>query len=424
MRPRCGPRDRHIVAGAGHEFYVKGIQYREPDVTRWSRAPRNSRIRDRQGAGYMGTYTGAARIDRISDLTRRQIIDSSRENHGRDLLFAEESQTSARPWLPRVAAGGRRGQIIAVVDGVSLIGSNQVVAINRGTGHGIETGPVLAIDAQGEVVADGSCNRPLVLLRQQDPDPAQLKTGGHAAGSRLREHELRLDRGPTVPVRLPIGCGHLMALFCNKRHRKGPRDSGPFAFRLSPMHDAKALELAWLSLLRAPAGLAVLRSALSECPDVVALARASPATLRALGFPDAAAAFLARAPVDETLADHQWLRRAGARLLPFTHPDYPAQLAAIPDAPLRCSCWAPGPAAQAATGRHRQPASHGRRPAHRNFHDPQLSAGIRHHQRARPRIDASAHLAALDCTGVYHRVLRHGLTSASAANQALFERIR
>jgi DNA processing protein len=193
------------------------------------------------------------------------------------------------------------------------------------------------------------------------------------------------------------------------------------------MHDAKALELAWLSLLRAPAGLAVLRSALSECPDVVALARASPATLRALGFPDAAAAFLARAPVDETLADHQWLRRAGARLLPFTHPDYPAQLAAIPDAPL--ALFVLGDQGllrrpQLAVIGSRHPTAAGQRIA--TSMTRQLSAaGFVITSGLARGIDASAHLAALDCTGATIAVCGTGLDQCyPAANQALFERIR
>jgi hypothetical protein len=156
----AGLRDRHIVAGAGHEFYVKGMQDREPG--RYSVVRVGEELKDPETGkvlGYMGTYTGAARIDRISDLSKAQIIDSSRETTAGDLLFAEESQTVSSDLVPRSPPAGVSGQIIAVVDGVSLIGSNQVVAINRGTGHGIETGHVLAIDARGEVVADGSCKQ-------------------------------------------------------------------------------------------------------------------------------------------------------------------------------------------------------------------------------------------------------------------------
>jgi alpha-tubulin suppressor-like RCC1 family protein len=48
---------------------------------------------------------------------------------------------------------------MAVVDGVALIGQHQVVAVNRGTRHGLQAGHVLAIDQKGEVIADGACKR-------------------------------------------------------------------------------------------------------------------------------------------------------------------------------------------------------------------------------------------------------------------------
>jgi hypothetical protein len=51
-----------------------------------------------------------------------------------------------------------KGQIMAVVDGVSLIGQYQVVALNRGSSDGLETGHVLAIDTRGELVTDRSCS--------------------------------------------------------------------------------------------------------------------------------------------------------------------------------------------------------------------------------------------------------------------------
>jgi hypothetical protein len=156
----AGLRDRHMVAGAGHEFYVKGMQDREPG--RYSVVRVGDELKDPESGkvlGYIGTYAAAARIDRISDLSKAQIIDSSRETTSGDLLFAEDAQTVSADLLPRSPPAGVNGEIIAVVDGVSMIGSYRVVAINRGSGHGLETGHVLAIDAKGEVVADGSCKQ-------------------------------------------------------------------------------------------------------------------------------------------------------------------------------------------------------------------------------------------------------------------------
>jgi hypothetical protein len=156
----AGLRDRHMVAGEGHEFYVKGMQDLGPG--RYSLVRVGEELKDPESGkalGYMGTYTGAARVDAVADLSKAVLIQSSRETTAGDLLFAEDMQSVSSDFLPRSPPAGVDGQIMAVVDGVKLIGSYQVVAINRGAQHGIETGHVLAIDEEGEVVKDGACKR-------------------------------------------------------------------------------------------------------------------------------------------------------------------------------------------------------------------------------------------------------------------------
>ena len=194
------------------------------------------------------------------------------------------------------------------------------------------------------------------------------------------------------------------------------------------MHDAKALDLAWLTLLRAPSvGVATLRNAMGECPDVIALTRASPQTLRALGFPEAAIAFLVRAPSDDTLADHQWMRRAGARLLPLAHPQYPAQLAAVSDAPL--ALFVLGNAAllrqpQLAIVGSRQPTAAGQRIA-TSMAQQLCAAGFVITSGLARGIDAAAHRAALACKGMTIAVCGTGLDRCyPEANEPLFQRIR
>jgi LysM domain len=152
-------RDRHMVAGAGHEFYVKG---RNVGAGRYSIVHAGDELKDPETGkvlGYMGTFTGSARIDVASDLSRAILLESARETNAGDLLFAADLQSVSTDILPHAAPAGVDGQIMAVVDGVSLIGQHQVVAINRGTRHGLQTGHVLAIDQRGEVIADGSCKR-------------------------------------------------------------------------------------------------------------------------------------------------------------------------------------------------------------------------------------------------------------------------
>jgi DNA processing protein len=194
------------------------------------------------------------------------------------------------------------------------------------------------------------------------------------------------------------------------------------------MHDAKALDMAWLTLLRAPSpGIATLRAALGQCPDAIALTRASPASLRALGFSDAICAHLARAPTDEVLADHRWLSHAGARLLPFTHADYPAQLAAVSDAPV--ALFVLGDAAllrlpQIAVVGSRHPTAAGQRIAIAMTQQLGTAGFVITSGLARG-IDAAAHRAALDVNCPTIAVCGTGLDQCyPAANQALFDRIR
>lgn len=152
--------DRHIVAGVGHAIYVKGLQDQGPG--RYTVVHVGEELKDPETGkvlGYMGTYTGAAKVDAVDKVTRATLIESERETNAGDLLFAEDTHSVSTDIIPRAPPAGLNGQIMAVVDGVSLIGQYHVVAINRGAKQGLETGHVLAIDRRGEVIPDESCKK-------------------------------------------------------------------------------------------------------------------------------------------------------------------------------------------------------------------------------------------------------------------------
>jgi len=152
--------DRHVIAGLGHEVYVKGLQDMGPG--RYSVVHVGEELKDPESGkvlGYMGTYTAAAKVDAVDKVSRAMLTESSRETSAGDLLFTEDTHSVSTDIVPRAPPAGLNGQIMAVVDGVSLIGQYQVVAINRGSKQGLETGHVLAIDRRGEVIPDASCRK-------------------------------------------------------------------------------------------------------------------------------------------------------------------------------------------------------------------------------------------------------------------------
>src|SRR5690606_14637234 len=153
-------RDRHLIGGMGNDLYVKNVGDHGPG--RYNILRVGDQLKDPQDGrvlGYMGVFAGVAQIDEVAELSRARVVDSARETAAGDVLLLEDLSVVASDIIPHAPTQDVRGQIMAVVDGVSLIGQYQVVALNRGAGDGLRVGNVLAIDRAGETVRDGSCRR-------------------------------------------------------------------------------------------------------------------------------------------------------------------------------------------------------------------------------------------------------------------------
>lgn len=153
-------RDRHLIGAVGNDVYVKGMGEQGPG--RYSVLRVGDELKDPENGrvlGYMGIFAGVANVEQVTELSRGRLIDSVREIAAGDVLLREDISTVASDIIPHTPTSNVDGQIMAVVDGVSLIGQYQVVALNRGADHGLAVGHVLAIDRAGETVRDGSCRR-------------------------------------------------------------------------------------------------------------------------------------------------------------------------------------------------------------------------------------------------------------------------
>ena len=151
-------RDEHLIAGTGHEVYVKklagglGERYNIMHVGEPLKDPEGHAV-----LGYMGVYTSTAQVTRAGDPATATLTDAARETLRGDVLVPDVG-AGALDFRPHAPAHPVKGQIMAVVNGVLLAGQYQVVAINRGSDHGVEPGHVLlAKQSQREV--DDRCAR-------------------------------------------------------------------------------------------------------------------------------------------------------------------------------------------------------------------------------------------------------------------------
>lgn len=149
-------KDSHIVMADGNLLYARGFAQPVQLGTHYSVVRVGDALRDPDDdrvLGYDGIFTGAGHISRSGDPATFVLTESARETEPGDKLFAGSVDVPLDfiPSAPKVKINGR---IMAVSDGVTVIGQYQVVVINRGARDGLAPGNVLAIFDVGDVVKD------------------------------------------------------------------------------------------------------------------------------------------------------------------------------------------------------------------------------------------------------------------------------
>jgi hypothetical protein len=147
-------RRGHLVHGSQTEVYVRGTGFELEDafsvmhVGDPLRDPDNGRL-----LGYQAVYVGEGQIVRTGDPATMYLSATAREALNGDKLLPVETDFPLR-FIPRAPESDVEGRIIHVLDGVSLVGSYQIVTLNRGLRHGLEPGHVLSVWQAGQQVRD------------------------------------------------------------------------------------------------------------------------------------------------------------------------------------------------------------------------------------------------------------------------------
>lgn len=147
-------RDEHMIAGAGHEIYVKDLKgglnqrYAVMHVGDEIRDPDDNKV-----VGYQAAYVATAVVNAPGDVSKAILTEGSREALEGDRLISQEGDTPLT-FVPHAPTSNLEGQIIGIADDATQIGQYQVVVVNRGAKHGLAPGAVLAIDQRGALVHD------------------------------------------------------------------------------------------------------------------------------------------------------------------------------------------------------------------------------------------------------------------------------
>ncbi len=153
--------DQRVVGGMGDVIYARGVRGVDTGA-HLNVVHVGDRLKDPDSGkvlGYQGIYAGTARLERAAQgtgknaLSKLVLTSSARETLAGDRLVRDSLEVPL-DFIPHAPARPANGQIISVVDGVTVIGQYHVVVVNRGRRQGLEPGHVLAIWQRGDVVAD------------------------------------------------------------------------------------------------------------------------------------------------------------------------------------------------------------------------------------------------------------------------------
>jgi len=92
-------------------------------------------------------------VKRTGEPAKVVLTDLAKETLAGDRLVSSDTDTPV-VYSPHPPASEVHGRIISVVNGTDLVGQFQVVVINRGKRHGVDSGTVLGISQAGAVVRD------------------------------------------------------------------------------------------------------------------------------------------------------------------------------------------------------------------------------------------------------------------------------
>ena len=149
-------RDLHVAMAEGDTLYARGFSAPAELGTHYNVVRVGDALRDPDTnniVGYDGIFTGAGHVTRVGDPTSLIMTESTRETEAGDKLFAGGVDVPL-DFIPAPPRNKINGRIMAVSDGVTVIGQYQVVVINRGARDGLAPGNVMAVFLAGPVIKD------------------------------------------------------------------------------------------------------------------------------------------------------------------------------------------------------------------------------------------------------------------------------
>jgi LysM repeat protein len=149
-------RDSHVIMSEGNTVYARGFKNPAEVGAHYNLVRVGEPLRDPDDnhiLGYNGIFTGEGHVTRTGDPATLIMTESTRETYPGDKLLPGDVEVPL-DFIPAPPRKNVNGRIVAVSNGVTVIGQYEVVVINRGVRDGLTPGSVLAVYSGSDPVTD------------------------------------------------------------------------------------------------------------------------------------------------------------------------------------------------------------------------------------------------------------------------------
>ena len=163
-------QDSHLINSADDKLYVRKLDTASGNG-RYQIFRPNKPLYDpltEELLGYEAIFVGESKLLLAGDPATVLVTDSEREILRDDRVLPIDNTNFERDFFPKPPTIEVRGEVISLLDAISMLGQYQTIAINLGSRDGLQTGNLLEIRRLGEVIPDNSEEDPSFRVKLPD----------------------------------------------------------------------------------------------------------------------------------------------------------------------------------------------------------------------------------------------------------------
>lgn len=161
--------DERLIAGAGDQIYVRGIEEISGlGYTIYRQGAVYTNPETNQLLGYEAVYVGEATLQASGDPATFFINKSVDQIKQGDLLMRNSGNGLALNYFPHSPSEQIVGHIISVMGGITQIGQHDIVVLDKGIEDGLQVGHTFDIYRNGRVVKDKNVSEEFESIKLPD----------------------------------------------------------------------------------------------------------------------------------------------------------------------------------------------------------------------------------------------------------------